>query len=683
VDQPSLLAPASIARLGAGDWLHVIATTRLGGDSLHLQQGDRMVIEVDALDPDDAVSLIEVCQPGERFTSDAERAAAREIARRLDGFTLAVEAAAVYLGLVAPTGQTCAGFAELLRYTGLDIIEDAGRRIGRDALRHREVSLQATLLPVLESLRPEERLTLEYAAALAPDMIAVQWLRSLVGGKYPAVARDAAPGAVDPWLTILRRLIDLQLLRWTGSSDEAGRPRLVRVHRIVQELTHALPGSTPQAREGRGQQVLILSRQRDDALEKAVDTRPMRWELEPLTALGYWWSETGQSGAGWLLAQCGIHWYKLADWTRSEAALRRALAFDLRTGGTANTNVARDQECLARVLMATNRREEAEGLLRKSLATWERAKGPADPALLPAMTSLGLLLYHTNRLADAEPLLRGVVRIQEVVLARGGAVVEGAGATAYATALDNLAQLLYTTNRLSEAELLMQRALAIDEARFGKEHPQVATHLSNLAQLLQATNRLSDAETLMRRVVSIYEAGLGSEHPNVADALNNLAVLLQATNRLSEAEPLIRRALAIDEASYGTDHPKVAIRFINLAVLLQATNRLSDAEPLMWRALAINERSYGNNHPNVAIDLMNLAHLLKATNRLSEAEPLMRRVLAIFFRFQRATGHLHPHLQVALNNYATLLSELGRSPEEIHATLHTMAPDIVPPPPAS
>ena len=59
----------------------------------------------------------------------------------------------------------------------------------------------------------------------------------------------------------------------------------------------------------------------------------------------------------------------------------------------------------------------------------------------------------------------------------------------------------------------------------------------------------------MRRALAIDEASYGPDHPDVAIDLNNLAQLLQATNRLGEAEPLMRRALAIDEASYGPDHP--------------------------------------------------------------------------------------------------------------------------------
>jgi tetratricopeptide (TPR) repeat protein len=168
----------------------------------------------------------------------------------------------------------------------------------------------------------------------------------------------------------------------------------------------------------------------------------------------------------------------------------------------------------------------------------------------------------------------------------------------------------------------------------------------------------------MRRALAIDEQSYGPDHPNVARDLNNLAQLLQATNRLSEAEPLMRRALAIDEQSYGPDHPNVAIDLNNLALLLKATNRLSEAEPLMRRALAIDEQSYGADHPMVAIRLNNLAQLLKATNRLSEAEPLSWRHVDIFISFGKATGHEHPHMQAALQNYIGILTQMGMSKQE-------------------
>jgi len=94
--------------------------------------------------------------------------------------------------------------------------------------------------------------------------------------------------------------------------------------------------------------------------------------------------------------------------------------------------------------------------------------------------------------------------------------------------------------------------------------------------LLKATNRLAEAEPLMRRALAIDEASFGADHPDVGGDLNNLARLLQATNRLAEAEPLLRRALTIFIKSLGADHPSSEVVGANYTGLLQATGRTDD-----------------------------------------------------------------------------------------------------------
>jgi nephrocystin-3 len=352
----------------------------------------------------------------------------------------------------------------------------------------------------------------------------------------------------------------------------------------------------------------------------------------------------------------------------AEPLVRRAVAILDRSYGENHPDVATGLNSLAQLLKATNRLAEAEPLYRRALAIDEQSYGKDHPKVAIRLHNMAQLLHATNRLAEAEPLMRRALAIDEQSYGKDHPSV--------ARDLNNLASLFHATNRLAEAEPLMRRALAIDEQSYGKDHPSVARGLNNLAQLLKATNRLAEAEPLMRRALAIDEQSYGKDHPDIARDLNNLANLLQATNRLAEAEPLMRRALAIDEQSYGKDHPDIARDLNNLANLLQATNRLAEAEPLMRRALAIDEQSYGKNHPDIARDLNNLAQLLQATNRLAEAEPLMHRSVELLLGSTRTTGHPHPHLQPAVQNYDRLLAAMGRSRDEIMATLREMAPEL-------
>ena len=350
--------------------------------------------------------------------------------------------------------------------------------------------------------------------------------------------------------------------------------------------------------------------------------------------------------------------------TEAEPLMRRALAIDEASYGAEHPEVAVHLNNLASLLQDTNRLREAEPLIRRALAIDEANYGPENPNVARDLNNLAQLLHATNRLGEAEPLMRRALAIDEASYSAVHPRV--------AIDLDNLAGLMHETNRLEEAESLIRRALAIDEASYGAEHPTVAIRLSNLAGLLHAANRPGEAEPLIRRALAIDEASYGAEHPTVALRLSNLAALLQSMSRPDEAEPLMRRALAIDEASYGAEHPNVARDLNNLATLLKDTNRLGEAEPLMRRALAIDEASYGAEHPNVAIRLNNLARLLLATNRLTEAEPLTRRATVIFLKFQRATGHPHPHRETALANHAILLRAMGRDEASIAAEQQAM-----------
>jgi nephrocystin-3 len=348
----------------------------------------------------------------------------------------------------------------------------------------------------------------------------------------------------------------------------------------------------------------------------------------------------------------------------AEPLMLRALQIDEQGYGKDHPNVAYDLNNLAVLLQATNRLAEAELMMKRALQIDEQSFGKDHPNVALDLNNLAQLLQDTNRLGEAEPLMRRSLQIVEQSFGKDHPNV--------AIRLNNLAVLLQATNRFAEAELMMKRALQIDEQSFGKDHPNVAICLNNLAQLLQATNRFGEAESLMLRALQIDEQSFGKDHPNVARDLNNIALLLKATNHLGEAEPLMLKALQIDEQSFGKDHPTVARDLNNLALLLKATNRLGEAEPLMLRALQIDEQSFGKDHSTVAIRLNNLAQLLKATNRLGEAEPLMRRHLEIFINFTLDTGHQHPQLQAAINNYVSLLQKMGWRDEQIDAQLEEM-----------
>jgi len=113
--------------------------------------------------------------------------------------------------------------------------------------------------------------------------------------------------------------------------------------------------------------------------------------------------------------------------------------------------------------------------------------------------------------------------------------------------------------------------------------------LDRAGTYLQVQAQLTDAKTLLERALAIDEAAYGPDHPDVGIRLNNLALILRDLGDPAGARPLQERALGIDEAAYGPDHPDVGTDLNNLAQILQDLGDPAGARALQERALAITE----------------------------------------------------------------------------------------------
>jgi tetratricopeptide (TPR) repeat protein len=623
---------AVVATLGKLTGGHVVLTTRLSKGQLRGMEA----LDLGVLDLPDAASYLLEDTNGLRVEAADDEAQALSLAQDMDGLALALDLAAA---TIRERRCTFAAYATLWR--------DARQKVkgwNNPALTHYPHAVSQTWATSVALVSPEARILLERLAFLAPDPVPESLLDVPVPGTDPLDAPEA--------------LLDLAAYSLVTRDPTAAH---FEVHRVIQDATRR--GLDPATARQRLTEALGWIDAAFTGDPQDVRTWPTLDPLAPhAEAVAQAADEaTIAAPTARLFGELAILFHTKAQYQRAEPFSRRALAIDETSLGPDHPTVATRLNNLAELLRGTNRLTEAEPMYRRALPIDEASFGPDHPDVARDLNNLALLLRATNRLTEAEPLFRRALAIDEASF--------GPDHPTVATDLNNLAELLRATNRLTEAEPLFRRALAIDEASLGPDHPTVATRLNNLAELLRDTNRLMEAEPLYRRALAVDEASLGPDHPNVARDLNNLAALLRATNRLTEAEPLFRRALAITEASLGPGHPNVATGLNNLATLLHATDRLTEAGPLLRRALAIDEASLGPDHPDVARDLNNLGALLCATNRLTEAEPLMRRMVTIFLAFQRDTGHVHPHRDTVINNYAILLSELGHDEAAIRAAL--------------
>ena len=195
-----------------------------------------------------------------------------------------------------------------------------------------------------------------------------------------------------------------------------------------------------------------------------------------------------------------------------------------------------------------------------------------------------------------------------------------------------------------------------------RDEAVIALHKLSLVNLepLDDDSRAISVHRLVQAVMRERLRQIG-EHDNAAALATELVADAYPRNtedvrNWPAGARLTPHAMAVFEHAFdsGKGAEKTALLLNQTALNYLSRAAYAEAEPLMRRALAIDEAAYGAEHPSVAIGLNNLAALLQATGRLGEAEPPMRRAVETFEKFERNTGHRHPHYEAALKNLAAL-----------------------------
>jgi tetratricopeptide (TPR) repeat protein len=561
VSDSALLSPAQLATLPRADWLRIVATTRLGPETLRAHQHQLALLAVDSLDEDSALALLRDHQPPRDaqgnivadlavgvpgFAARVEEDAAREIVRALGGFTLAIEQVAVFLGLhpeIAPSA-----FLAGLRHKGLP---SADTLVERDPDVAGQLLTQSKQLAlILDATRARldapARTALQFADLLPPDTVPWPWLRALTVARHPEVAAHA-PDEPDLWLETRRRLTGLRLL------TPGDHPELARIHRLV--AAHVKTLNDANAFQTFTGELIAHAKTRCLYLhdEGWIDEEK-RWELSPLVACAEWWMNRSVKDGAFISHEIATVFMRLGDEPTAERLLAAAEAKVKESSllGELDPNYA--------------------ALLNNEAGLLE-AQGEHEKAM--SMRARALSLYRLN-FGDFHPFV--------------------------ATACANLAKSYGQCGRLDDAKELLAQAVAIDESTYGQDHPEVATDLTTLAVVFQHCGELDAAESTMHRVIRIYRKHLPPNHPLLAVGLNNLGGLFLQTGRPTEAEPLLREAVEINRACLGSEHPDLATRLNSFALVLRACGRLQDAYGAAQEALQIlvaHSKKTGRPHPNI------------------------------------------------------------------------------------
>lgn len=545
-----------------GPQLHLLATTRL----IPPAAGRGNWLSLGQLPEDDALDLLEKYRP---FANAAEREAARRIVKRLGGFTLAVELASAHLA--EHPDVTCARMADIIGLEDLEnpvVVESADRQNIRYEHDRR---LSAVLGPTLAALTPAERRAMEYAALLPPDHVPLPWLKTLVVADFPEIGQPAR--LTDPWNDLWRRLEKMAL--FTRPGEETTEPRLMRVHRLVQELVlRTIPN--PDVHFDR---LASQIKARCNELQKIWHLH--QWEIPPLVAF-----------AQGLLAR------------------RAAIA-------------PKFMRALCQWLPEFDHGRQSEPILRDTIAQLE-LKPTEDPLdLSTTLSNLGWTLQQAGRCREAEPYLRRALEIDECAQVDEHAV---------AVRCNQLGTCLESLGRRLESASLARGAFEITERVLGPDNPQTLVTMANYASQLQKQGDHTGAEPLFCRALDGFERVLGPDHPYTIIAAKFLAGFYGDKGDYARAEPLLVRALETNERVLGEEHQDTLFTANNLGLLYLDARRFADAEPLLRRSMEGRRAVLGLDHADTANGVASYAMCLMQLERSDEAAAYAQEALDIWQR---------------------------------------------------
>ena len=531
------------ATLAARDWLHVIATTRLGEEDLPAARAGNArrvlsVLAVDALPHADAVELVRKHAGQNRFDAATDVDAIGEVVRELGGFTLAVETVALYLALnpeVSPIGYLARLRAEGLTSTDALAHEE---RIGAE-IRHREKQLEVVLNATFGTLKPLEKFIAVQAAELPPDHVVWPWLReaALVAGRllgeeagvYGGLQEATVkPGQSDPWEAARRKIEGLRLIT-RGTHADYGR-----MHRLV--AAYALKEASALQRPQRWQPRLavdfssIVVKSATEALRDGKTRASTRRMLLALEAVAEQWIATRPG------ADVGQLCITLADWMLSEGSADRAIRFaasatNLLAEESTSHNLATALELLAR---AHFERERAS----------DRVSASQYAARAVAMRRN---LYLSEPSTESALKLAGALDVQSHVLSSRGEGGDLGGALEALQEALRLRRAAFESSR--EDRRARELSISLERyARFVLDHARPSSHAAAI-ELLAESLRIRE-ELLTRAPGSIPAA---RDVSIAAELLCNSLIARGAPEDVSKAREHARRCMELAEANLAKD----------------------------------------------------------------------------------------------------------------------------------
>ena len=656
LDDPAVLDGAT--NLIGADQVHILVTTRLPEERF----SDRCnCMPVGSIAAEDGIRLI----AAHRTPADqGEWDAAREIARRLDGYPFALELVAVTLQHPRRR-QRFDDYLEEMTAGGLDLtLRESGNTLESNNItlgqRPREEPriLQALLEPVLGSLTPVQYETLALAAHLPPDNVPLPWLQALIAEDHPetALLKSYQEGAWER--SILDVLASLRLLV-PDSADGGAEPRFARLHRVLAALVTAREET--QAIPRRRARILAYARGRCRELD--TEDVPGRWEISAIFETAQMLASDADGDPAEAIAtiflNVGDAFFKLQDFNGSLRATNQAEGFfrrlveiegrkELRAdlAGSLN-NLGLTLRALQRFREALDRFVESERFFRR-LVKEEGEKYHCD--LAKSLINKAMALTTLRRRPEALQVLEEAEKLFSSLVKLGGNQYLLQLAQCHGNkgiVLCDEKQFHVALNEFEAAERFF--LTLVDEEGRPELRADYAICLTNRGKTLYDLMKFSESLKAHEEAAKVFRllaeeeqrhehrARLGESLENKGRVLNDLERFSEALQAFDESESILRTLveeegrteLRVEYATCLTNKGKVLNELLKFSEALKAHEEAAKFFRLLARDQQQDEyrARLAESLENKASVLANLHRFSDALRSLTDSESILRRLV--------------------------------------------------------
>ncbi|RFU30805.1 hypothetical protein B7463_g5540, partial [Scytalidium lignicola] len=234
---------------------------------------------------------------------------------------------------------------------------------------------------------------------------------------------------------------------------------------------------------------------------------------------------------------------------------------------------------------------EAEKMHQRALQGRERTLGTNHNLTLNTVNSLGLIYADQGKLDEAEKMYRRALQGRERTL--------GPDHASTLNTVSNLGRLYTMQGKLDEAEKMHQRALQGKEKVLDCDHILTLGTINDLGLLYAGQGKLDEAKNMYQRALYGFERTLGPDHTSTLDTINNLGLLYADQDKLDEAETMYQRALQGYEKTLTLENVtnyRPALNTVwNLGNLFAAQERIEEAREMYSRAYSGFENLLGTS----------------------------------------------------------------------------------------